>query len=282
MADKSFRIGPVDRLLKLTSPDEEVPATPARVGATTRSLNGIGTVQTFGFKRAWDLTFKYLDEEELADLEAFYREDIQGPYRLFDPMRKNLLNREVSAPSSTSEGVGLTASTAANATLKLGQIIPELSPTSRTTRKLNVVSTAANDLRRSEGKAWDAFVVGDPLTFSCWVDNISGAAPTPYIQFKDRTGANVGTRFTGTATSATGYGRVTVTATPPGGARFVEVGLNSSAANEFDTTGWQLEYGSTATAWVPGYGVPVVAVDSLELGYPIFGKYNVRINVQEV
>lgn len=282
MADRYFRIGPVDRLVRMPVPDDEVPATPSRIGTTVRSLNGTATTQTFGYKRSWNFLFEYMSPDEFADLEALYLEDVQGPYRMFDPVRKNLLNREVSAPSSLDEGVGFSASTTANATLSLAHIVPGASPTARSSRKLKVVSTGANDVRRAEGKAWDAFMLGNDLTFSCWVDNISGAAPTPYMQFKDRAGVNVGTRLSGSATTDAGFGRVSVSATPPAGAYLVEVGLNSSAANEFDTTGWQLEYGTSATDWVPGYGVPVVTIDTMELIYPRYDFYNAQVTVLEV
>ena len=283
MADAKFRIGNLERLLTLPVPSEKLEATPARAGAVLTALNGRRTVQTFGYARSWTFVINGVTEDEVAEIESLYQNNIQPPFYMFDPSRRNLLPREIAAPSSTMPGIGLTAF-GATGNMQTQWTDPVNHPVPQATTSVYVNNgSGGNYIRRSDpSHLGEPIVPEESYTFTAWIKHVNTISATAYIQYRDRDGTDIG-GSTGEAalTPEVGWRRATLTTTAPAGAVYVETGIYCDASAEFNVGPSQLEIGSVATNWVPGYGTPAVAIESFDVGYPRFGLFDVELTIVE-
>lgn len=280
MADSWFRIGNLDRLLVLPPPDS-VKVVPVRAGATLTSLRGRKTVQTYGYAQAGEFEFRYITADELADLESIYLGNVAQPVHFFDPMRRNLLPRAISGPNSITEGEGYTGMSSVEV-LSVASADPRTHPVPRCTTAVYCRTSAGTYIRRNDpDHLGEPFIPGSPLTLSIWV-RVDAGSCSAYLQFRDRDGNDLGTRVDSPSSTGTGWQRLTVTVTtPPTNAVYVETGLVCFAALELLVGASQLEHGTQATDWVPGYGTPRVTVADLDHTSPTFGYYNVTATIVE-
>lgn len=275
-----FHLGPVGGLRVLPSPSlgGGPDATAARIGGVHRSLAGRVTVDRLAVKRAWTLTWPYLDPDTHAWLDALHLGAVAGPVWLLDPQRRNRLPARVATGGSverTTAGFAPTAGTVAWSTA---------APTSGTGIAGGVVWTVP---------ATSAQLLADPvpvlpgeaLCVSAWVAStvvqvgLIAAFYTPAGAF-----AGLDSSTSTTVTPAAGQ-RLALTVTPPSGAGTARVGVitdASPAGGPVATTGWQLESGTAASGWAPGGAAAQVAVDALTAGYPLPGAWATTLTLLEV
>lgn len=279
MADRNYYMGNLRRLIALPSPGDEVKSAPVRAGAVLTALNGRKSRQTFGVTRSWAFSFTNLDETECADIEALDTGAIPGPLYLFDPTKRNLLARELASATSVKPAVGWTTEWSA----ALSVVDDFTTPVERCASTIRVDSSdGGNYVRRKEVPTrGEPIRAGVPVTFSTYVRQDIGTV-TPYLQFRDHNGADIGTSVSGAASTATGWERRSVTATPPAGAVYVEPGLVGGASFTASFTACQLEHASAPTEWVPGAGVPRVIIETLDITNPRFGLYTADVTITEI
>lgn len=279
MADRNYYLGNLRRLIALPSPGEDVKSAPVRAGAVLTALNGRKSRQTFGVTRSWAFSFTNLDETECADIEAIDSGAVPGPLYLFDPTRRNILARELASATSVKPGVGWTTEWTAT----LSVVDDFTTPIERCASTVRVVNTGGgNYVRRKElPTRGEPIRAGVPVTFSAYVRQDVGTV-TPYLQFRDHNGSDLGASVNGASSTATAWERRSVTATPPAGAVYVEAGFVGGADFTISFTACQLEHSSTATEWVPGSGVPRVIIESLDITNPRFGLYTADVTITEI
>ncbi len=120
-------------------------------------------------------------------------------------------------------------------------------------------------------------VVGKPYTWSAWVrpDGVvdSSIQVEAKIQWRDSTGATVGSEATGGVQTVTGWTRLTCTSTAPAGSAFcsprlVAVGATITTGASLYVDEPQLEQATAATDWRPGSGVYPVSILGLSEAVP--------------
>lgn len=285
MADPKFRIGNLDRLLVLPVPSEPVNAAPVRSGATLTGLSGRRTLQTFGMSRSWEFTFRGVTPDELAEIESIYQGNIEAPYYMFDPMRKNLLPAELASARSIQLGKGYTPSgtvqqnTVMWSTDRTNHPVPQSTSVVQVNTGTNPVVYMRKDTARTE-----PIISGLTYTYSHYVNHIAtpGTVEAFWI-WRDKDGVNIGNTAAsgGGFNLGAGWHRHTITGTAPAGACYVQTGVWANQNNLFQMGPAQLEIGSSATSWVPGYGTPMVAIESFEASYPRFGLVEVQLTIVE-
>ncbi|CRK55422.1 hypothetical protein [Alloactinosynnema sp. L-07] len=275
----AFTLGPVGGLRALPSPSlSGAPdATAARIGAVHRSLTGRVTVDRVAVKRVWVLSWPYLDPGTAAFLDAIHLGMVAGPLWLLDGERPNRLTPHVAATGSAERTTtGFTASAGA---LTWTTGVP------------------ASTLPLAGGLSWAAtaaggqvyldpipVVPGEPLTMSAWAASAAVALRWTAALY-DKTDTYLSfTESIPTTPGAAGQ-RLTHTFTPTGNAALVRVALTASptpSGGTATTTAWQLEPGPAATAWAPGGGAAVVAVDALTTAYAVPGSRAMALMLLEV
>lgn len=273
-----FLLGPLGALRPLPSPALGSPpgATATRVGAVHRSLTGRPTVDRLAVRRAWSLSWPYLDTATHAYLDAIHLGLVAGPLWLLDPQRVNRLPVPIAGTGSATRGTaGFTATTG---TLAFTTAVP------------------AAGLPLAGGLAWTPaasggqvtadplvpLVAGEAVTFSA---HVAASAPVRLVlTTHTAAGALIGTEQTEPATPGTAGARLalTVTVTAPAGAASCRVGLATAGAGLIATSAWQLEAGAAPTGWQPGGGAALVLLADLSVTYPIPGAHQTAVTLLEV
>lgn len=248
-----------------------VKVTQKRIGSTQVSLNGSTTLQTFGHKKEYEFTWSNLTEDEYAILDMIHQLGGDSPLTMYDPTHRNMIRAEAAASLRDRYLGGLYPATPG--TVSFGMTNATGLPTKFT--KFVPTNPATNNalLSNAPSEWWThAPPPGEQITVSMWVYQAAG---TPgFIQTEVRNGATnswyAGT--TGGTWSVGSWQRVSRTLTVPSDSAGILVELITGAGTtEIQTTGWQMELGSTATPWIPGHGTPKVHLLDLEASAPRLG-----------
>ncbi|MBM7771721.1 hypothetical protein JOD54_001925 [Actinokineospora baliensis] len=271
-----FHLGRLGALRALPSPSlgGGPDATATRIGGVHRSLGGRVTVDRVAVKRAWSLTWPYLDPDSHAYLDALYLGLVDGPLWLLDGERRNRLSPQVAA---TGAGTRTTAG---------------FTPTAGTLLWTPTVPSAP--LRLAGGLDWTPptvggslagdrvpLVGGEPVTASAWVR--AGVTTRVRLELYDTDDSPIG--HVDSPPSTPGADQrlvVSLIATSAAAARMaLLVEANPSSAHVL-TTAWQLEPAPAPTAWVPGGGAAEVVLDGLSAAYPVPGSWATTLTLLEV
>lgn len=276
MVDNYFAIGPTGYEVVLPTPTE-VTAPDERIGAVLQSLNGTRTVQTFGHKRTWEMTFQYLTAKEVGGLRALHRRTARGPYYMHDPSVINLLPLESSSPTLIG-GAGLSAVAATSALA----ITADEYPDTTNSYTAHIITNLANTLRSPVVPIRRA----REYTFSAYVRRYSGTGNiTPQIAWWSQLGTSEVSVTNGTpvpVSSLTDFTRISLSVTVPATGWTARVGLLNDQTVSYQVQQLQFERGTVATDWVPGEGTPKVAIDTLDVSYPRHGLYDAKMRVLEL
>lgn len=267
-------LGKAGSMIQLPAPSRGSQTPYSLQGGTHNLLSGGRVRDNFGVKRSWQFSWQALTHAQVGILDAFvYGATGAGPWLLYDPEQRNLLSLNVStATDTTLDTTGFTgflsisSSTGANFDWNfLGGPFPALS-----------TRTLATAIPNGTGANSDLFVTsvltpvspGLPFTASMYLDTTAASSVTVCTAFawRDASGTYISTVY-GNTISGGSAGRSVATGTAPSNAVYVGVGAQTVSGNSSGSTrsvyadGLQFEQGSAATAWMPGTGVPSVAID---------------------
>lgn len=270
-----FHIGPLGRLRLLPSPSLGAgpDATATRLGVVHRSLGGRVTVDRFAVKRVWILSWPYLDADSHAFLDALHLGVLAGPVWLIDPQRRNRIHGRIAATGAFHRSTN--GFTATAGTLAWSATVPDVGvPIAG-----GLAWTAAAGAALSQGDVVP-LVPGESITASAFV-----AATVPIsvrVELYDHAGTALPPLTSPENTPGTAGARITLTAPPNPVAVTARMSILAQSAGPVATAGWQLEHGTTATAWTPGGGAAEVAVDAFTTAYPLPDAHACALTLLEI
>lgn len=282
-------LGPPGDLRPLPPPDTEITNTVARFGGVHTAITGGRTVDTLGYRSNYEFSLSHIQPEEYFWLEALHTQTVPGPFKLIDPLRKNLLTREsgIAKPAdasrkgltpggfstlrwirSTDSPVQWSQRVAVWSGLELGGAGSSLDLDARTSVPVTIArpSTVSAYVRPSEALSLR------------WVLTPSDATGSPQNPIQGQTEALQAGEWT----------RISHTFTPetPAVSVFPSLeyvqGTASLATTSVEVANPQLEYGQEATEPTLGGGSVTVAIDALETHSPRYPLQSVTLSLLEV
>lgn len=242
-------------------------------------------------KRTYAMAQKNISQDDLGVLEALYLGGFgPGPFVLVEPWRRNLLSANQS--TGTDAGRDTTGFKAITGTLS-----SQTAQSDHGSRSLGWAVTAANQ-RIMQGD------LANTTNATLLLDTPVLPSTSYTGQARGRLSASTGTvrldiywftaagafisASTGSATaqSNSAFTSFTVTATSPSTAALARLSVTNTvmgAAQTIYLDKWQLEQASSASAWVPGTGVPRVSfTDDFAQSYDIWPFVNAGVTMTEV
>lgn len=288
-------LGPVGNLIAIPdyggglSPTLTVPTAVHEIAG----LRGGRVVDRVGpAKRTYTVDLAGLDLDEFGIWEALYLGAYgPGPYVLMDPWRRNLLSaNQSSATDIFADPTGFVAIT--------GTVTSSTAQFAQGSRSVAWAVTAANQrmMLGSLANTTNATLLTDTpvLPSTAYTGQVRARLSTSTgtvrldLYWFDKAGAFI-SASTGTAVaqSTAAFGSaLTVTATSPSTAALARLSVTNTvmgAAQTIYLDQWQLEQGSSASAWVVGTGVPRVSfTGDLGVTYPVFPNVGATVELTEV
>lgn len=297
MTAPNFWLGPLGRLVPLSSPERDIERSMEMSGASNTSLDGTTTLDIRGFRRTWKLATTYLDVNDLSYLQACYQGLVSGPLRLIDPINKNRLSASTSAATKASEFPGGRTNwySAGGSVLSSYGSTPDIaytrydgtavtySPDTYISWNAPAAGTLSAEVSGSKPLNTKAVParVGEVLTLSLYLRVASGGGTgTAYLRAVDASGAVVGTASA--STSLTVWTPLSATLTVPATAVGVVVQFGSTLEGAYEVCQLQVEEGNAPTPWVAGQGCPEVAFLGLEEVSPRYPQVSCALTLKEV
>jgi hypothetical protein len=295
-----FYLGPLGRMVALASPDRDIDRNEEFVGQVHTSIDGSTTMDARGYRRQWDMTQAYLDQNDLSYLQVARTGELGLALRFYDPVNKNRLTASTSLCSTLSQYVGGRynwAPTTGTVTRITGDG-PQLSYTALDYRSVAYTpgrylqwSPAASGLLAAEiqyrsGTTYTdtsaPLFPGETVTLSIYGKRTSGAGNFS-VSLIPITGVNTfGTAVTSSTSTSSSWTRLSVSYTVPGsGVIGAAVQVNSSAAGTVAIAQAQLETGSSATGWVRGAGSGEVLIRDIGEVTPIYPLVTCSLSIRE-
>lgn len=285
-----FWLGPAGNLQLLPTPLVGADAPLVRKGATYDLPSGGTVVDTFGYRRQYRLTWRMLTTTTgvLDVLEGLYSGRWgRGVLLMLDPLRTNLLPADVALSTSpTNITTGFAAS--------VGTLASFTGPSTVGSRCLKW--TAGTLAAAASVAAPDPIeTLGVPVvsglsyaaSVSARLDTGSPAATArAELRWYDADGVLLSTTQGSTSSlSTSAWTALSASGTPPSDAVLVGMALQTpttGVAPVFLADQWQLQLGSTATAWQVGTGCPRVVIDQLTDAYPQRARHDMTMTLLEV
>lgn len=274
----TWYLGPVGQLQELTCPETGVQRNPVRYGGVHRAITGAATVDVTGIKYEYNLKWDHAAESEIRALEVMAERHVPGPFWLLDPLKRNRLSVEATRLrwlSLSSPGVFPT-----------GGLVKHVNdwPTAAGlgTQCLHWYSQPANNHQLVFDYAkWVPVIPGEQLVGSVYLKG-SGAA-TVRMTWLNAQGVETGTPQATSVTATGAWVRYATSGTVPAGAALVrfEIARGSGSTTDLYVAAPQLEVGTSASAWQPGGGAPLVHIDQLETSSPRYPLFNVGLTLLE-
>lgn len=243
--------------------------TQRRIGGAQVSINGSTTLHTFGFRKEWEFTWTGLTEDEFAILDMLHQRDV--PLTMYDPTHRNMFRAEAAASLRDRYLGGLYPATPGTVTFG------ESNVTGYPTKFTKFVPTTPGINNALASNSFSEYWVhcpppGQEITMSVWVYQASGTPGFIQAEFRNGDTDSWYTAVVGGSWTTGSWQRVSMTTTVPSNSVGVVLDLVTGiGSTEIQTTGWQMELGSTATPWVPGHGTPKVHMTELDPSVPRLG-----------
>lgn len=273
-----FYVGPVGALTPFPSVarDSNPDASPVRVGARHKSLDGTITDDILSVKRTWVLSWEDLTESQWTVINAAFLRLYDAPYRMIDSRRVNHLPPNVAATGGfyrsskgfSTNGAGVISRIVVTPPTELAGIL-------NSAIKLN--SHAVNDYLWATAETVP-LLQGSTYRLSAWLKGSGNARLAVNLS---TSGVSTGSTV---ALHATNWARTSMTFAPGASDTTATVGVQGlTAASEVHVTGLQLEIDtSTLQPWATGAGCPEVVVIESPHSYPYLGASAKGATIQEV
>jgi hypothetical protein len=246
-----------------------------RYGPLSRALNGTPTVQTYGLKRQWNLSwYRMLHSDPnlavLQRLDAAYHGYISRRLYLLDTRAVNYLTPDLASVGGEEGTTGFATSVGGvMSRVNNTQFHADLANTAEGTFSW-VPPTGASQVLNS-GSTVMPVVAGTDYLFSTYMSGTGSVKLAFTFYDKDRTliSTMVGSPITLTGTP-TRYSLAFPFGSVPAGSALFLVGLSTNTTTTMvNTAGWQLQYDDAVLApWAMGRGAAEVIVDSFTVKYP--------------
>lgn len=281
MADPIWYFGPDWDMRPLVCPEKDITMPVVRYGGIFQGLSGARTVRVTGHKQEFKFDLRYLDPDEYKWLEACHLRAIPGPFRLINPMKKNLLSyngsmlKIFSGFDTSGQGIVINGGSI-TAAVDWPSIAPALGNISANW------NPGGGHYARIDSKHMFPVTPGVPVTISVYT---KGTAPSDdawlLFDWYDKKLASISTISTGAVVIGNTWQRFSFTRTPPAGAYTARMGLYSSESTSIYLAAAQAEVGSTATTWEMGGAAPRVVLDSLDMQSPRYPYLNTTLSLLE-
>lgn len=272
-------IGPPGNLVELPSLQPDISVKEDRGTLIHSSVAGGVTVQHMytDTKRVFSVPWRWLTEDVLADLLAFRQGQYGlGPYVLLTELDTNLLEANQSSGTDsrqTTYGFTPTHGTLSSAaggykgTRQLDWALPASPPPSNPSLKLT----------------WKGNVPGIPAlpnrnyAFSVYLKSSADIDINLKISFRNTANTVLGEANWQPVPVSSSWVRLDVAGKSPDGTHHAApliIPQDSAGSEVISIDHPQLEFGTAATSWKPGLGVPYVAITDVPRGYPLKGWHS--------
>lgn len=266
---------PLPMLVRDGNPD----VSPQRFGAISRALRGSPTVVSYGYKRAWPLTWDYkfhtdADIRTLQRIEAVYRGYVPRRAYLLDTRQVNALQPDVASCGGELGIESFGATTGVLTRINTPALHADLAGLCE--GYLNWTVGATGSGRQVGAGPMLPISSGSSYLFSCYLSTVGSGAVKLTLGFFDKDRALLSTVQSGTTTTLTTtptrYSYLLASGSVPANSATYQVGLTTtSTTTDLRTAGWQVEYDpatSNPAAWYMGAGGAEVVVESYKVVYP--------------
>lgn len=275
---KTWYLGPAGDLRALTAIDTGATISQIRYGGVHQGLSGARTVDVTGLAADYDLSWKFLDEDEYSWLELLHTRHIAGPLRMLNPLKRNRLSARASrlVPATTA---GLGAMTTAPYTKTRDWPAAVAVPG----QSLSLSGwPQSNQSVRFDANLPTTVLNLETITGSVYVRSLAAHSGSIALEFYDYAG-NFLSSTSEVAEFDVVWDRYTITRQVPSLTCSVVLRVNLATANTFvRIAAPQLEAGSSVTTWEPGGGAPVVVIDQMPVTTPRFPLRDVSVTLLEV
>lgn len=284
-----FYLGKVGALVQLASINLGVQATPSK-GVVVHDLPRGRAVDVFPIKRTWTLPSRQLTADQRSILDRVFW--LPGPWRLIDTNQRNRLT--VNQSTGTDDLLATTG------------FLPTVGTISSTTTQFrsgtNSLAWAVAISQAAGNGVWlgsaatttaasdDIPVVpGQPFAWSYYVRHSTGTVQmAARVNWFTAAGAANGSTVGSNVASSTANfdARPTVTGTVPAGSGYArpeaEIGVAPSAAMTIYLDELQYEDAAAVSAFVVGYGTPIVAATDLDVTLARQGRSDYALTLVEL
>lgn len=286
-------LGTPGAMQQLQSPNGPLDAPPGRGEVVHTLING-GTSVTrrLHAKRTYTLPYTSLYTADADTVLAFYQGLYgEGPFVLIDPTKRNVLGLDTSTASvrvgslvewKPSTGTVITSTNTPPVGVPTGVLNWDGLAASATIMPGSVASTA--DTAHAP-----VYLPTEAHTISIYLSASTSATVTLQAAGCNAAGAVTVTSNTASAALTTSWQRFTVTVAKGAGAYAAcafllpRILLGGTVPSNVYLAGAQLEYGTAATAFQPGYGSPrVMFTQSPGYSAPVFGYADLSLTLAEV
>jgi hypothetical protein len=270
---KDWWLGTPGFMQRLKPPRRDVGFTPGQLTADHVSADNTRTVDRLGRpKHTFVLDYEWISPDEADVIDGLFHAGRQ-PLVLLHPEWRNLATANAStgtAATRTIDGFEQTLGSLSSAPITATPV-PNVPRLERAVSWVLGTGVAGQSLSHPEPTIITArgipILLGFQYTASLYAALTAGSASCQAraeIRWYSAAGALVSTSqgSLSTLSAAPGWTRVQVTAQPPATAQWcaaaVQTPTNLGSASTMLATGWQPEYGPSATTWTHGRGVPRV------------------------
>lgn len=268
----------------LPSPRPGSSAPPTLYDAASTSLGGTTTVfRNIYPRRTFNLNYSNIAAVDADQLLNFYQGLYGlGPFAFVDPSARNMLPFDIASCGArsyaahgwvASAGTLAAAATGAPTAVADSGVLTWTTPTASATLQPGAAANVADILAAAP------YLASEAVTVSAWVWNASSKSVSLQLVGYTSAGVVMSSSIVSTATIGTTFTQLTVSAAANAaalaGAVFVgpRIVMGASAPTSTKIAGVQLEFGSAATAWQAGFGVPrVVITSSPGRDLPLIGR----------
>lgn len=276
-----WQFGPDWDMRPLVCPEPNIEMPHERFGGVFQGLSGARTMDVTGHKQRFTFQFDYLDQADMSWLQALHLRAIRGPFRLLNPMRRNLLSPSGSllkvVPGFATAGQGLSVS---GGTLSFISDWPSAAPPLGYVAAKWVNNGTA--YARIDSRHMFPVKPGQQVTASVYAKGVTSADDAWLIlDWYDKNRDQISSVNGGLTVIGSSFTRMTFTATPPTGAYTARMALWTGETTPVYLAAAQAEYGATATEWEPGGAAPRVLLDALDVKSPRFPYVNTTLSLLE-
>lgn len=279
----TWYIGWLGEMRALPTPEVGLSNVEERFGGVHQGLNGARTMDTLGTRMRFDMSLRYLTNDELAFVRSLYTQMIPGPHYLINPMYKNLLSAQSSLtiPNSISDiGIYVNPNTLRE---YANDYPPGLYVAGQ--RSLKITSSNINNsYARFDGTTkFTPWQSGETMTFSLYMRADAPVSLNFVGDTVDKYNVTAATAATQVKNVTTSWARYSMTVTQSG----VMAGLRPAIVFPTATTynlymaAPQLEIGAVATDFRYGGGSLKVMIDQMTSTSPRFPLNEVDLTILE-
>jgi len=276
MPEEVWRIGPMWDMRQIPYIEPNVTLPKVRYGGIHQSLSGARTMDITGYRGEYGFEINWMDEVDYQFLEMLFTGQIQGPYRLLNPLKRNLLS-----PQATS--LETSRSPKSGVILASGNMLRTYDNTFTTSPLAGVISgwSGSAPIAFDKAKA-TPILVGQPVTGSIYMKSSTPTTVELRLEYWKQ-GVFTGVFGVASVVTTSTWARYNITRTSLSDNRdgVVFSILPSTYPSPLYVAAPQVEMATSPSTWQPGGGAPVVLMDQFPVESLRFPLRNVKLTLLE-